>query len=97
MYLWLLTLFMIQVIITEEILNTFVHGLCSFLFNASLCHSSCSVACIAEVAKGACCFKWRRHKILNTYLFFLIATINQVVLSLIGIFSVLLFVEMQIS
>lgn len=91
---------MLQVIITEEILNTFVHGLCSFLFNASLCRSSCIVACIAEVAKGAYCFKWRRHMILNMYLFILIVTISQVVLSLIGIlveFFCACFVQMQIS
>lgn len=46
---------------------------------------SSSVTCIAEVAKGAYCFKWRRHKILKTHTFFLITTINQVVLCLIGI------------
>lgn len=84
---------MIQVIIIETIMSTFIHGLCSFLFNPSLCLSICSVTCIAEVAKVE---RTQNFECVSIFK----ATVNQVVISLVDIFlsfSVFLLVQMQIS
>lgn len=74
---------MIQVIITEKNLNTFIHGLCGLLFNTSLCLSICSVTCIAEMAKVERTQNFEHVSIFK-------ATVNQVVLSLMGVFVVFL-------
>lgn len=70
---------MIQVIIIETNLNTFIHGLCSFLFNPSLCLSICSVTCIAEVAKVERTQNFQYVSIFK-------ATVNQIAISLVGSF-----------
>lgn len=74
-------------------MSTFIHGLCSFLFNPSLCLSICSVTCIAEVAKVE---RTQNFECVSIFK----ATVNQVVISLVDIFlsfSVFLLVQMQIS
>lgn len=74
-------------------MSTFIHGLCSFLFNPSLCLSICSVTYIAEVAKVE---RTQNFECVSIFK----ATVNQVVISLVDIFlsfSVFLLVQMQIS
>lgn len=69
---------MIQVIITEKNINSFIHGFCNFLFNTF--HSAFSfVVCFAEVAKVE-----RTQNFEHVFIFK--ATVNQVVLSLMGVF-----------
>lgn len=70
---------MIQVIIKEKNLNSFIHGLCSFLFKTSVCLSISSVNCIAEVAKVERTQHFEHIPIFK-------ALVNQVVLSLMGVF-----------